>query len=303
MSLRRILFFFLSLSALLSFSLFAEPSLTVATYNIANYTLATRMVENTYMRAYPKTEAEKDALRAVIKAMDADVLALQEMGPQPFLDELLRDLKSEGVNYPHAQLLEAADKDRHVAVISRRPFAAVRKHTDLSFKYFDGTESVKRGLLEIHIDTGVGTLALFVVHLKSRLTDRKDDPESAQRRAAEATAVRNRMLERFPKPKESGALFMILGDFNDVRTNRPLQSLTKRGRTEIARILPAADSRGEVWTHFYAKRDTYTRVDHMLVSPALDRFVQNGTARIYDGPGVREAGDHRPVIARLDFAR
>ena len=280
----------------------AAETLTIATYNVANYTLAGRFIEGVYMRGYPKTEKEKHALRAVIKEMDADILAIQEMGPQPFLDELRRDLKNEGVDYPFAELIEAADADRHVAVLSRRPFTAVRKHTDLAFKYFDTPQTVKRGMLEVRVKTASGELALFIVHLKSRLTDRKDDPDSAQRRASEALAIRDRLLRLYPKPEAGNARFMILGDFNDVRVSRPLEILVKRGRLKISELLAAADSQGEVWTHFYEKRDTYSRVDHILVSAAVKPFVQNGLARIHDGPGVREASDHRPLFVRLNFA-
>ncbi len=296
----RIVLLCISLFALRS--ALAAETFTIATYNVANYTLAGRFVEGAYMRGYPKTEKEKHALRAVIKELNADILAIQEMGSQPFLDELRRDLKNEGVDYPFAELAEAADADRHVAVLSRRPFTAVRKHTDIAFKYFDTSETVKRGMLEVRVKTVVGDLALFIVHLKSRLTERKDDPDSAQRRASEALAIRDRVLRLHPKPAADDARFMILGDFNDVRVSRTLQTLVKRGRTKIAEILPATDSHGEVWTHFYEKRDTYSRVDHILVSSALKQFVQNGIAHIHDGPGVRDASDHRPLFVRLNFA-
>jgi endonuclease/exonuclease/phosphatase family metal-dependent hydrolase len=61
------------------------------------------------------------------------------------------------------------------------------------------------------------------------------------------------------------------------------------------------DSRGESWTHAYRKNDTYTRVDHVLVSAALRPAVVGGSARIYDGAGWREASDHRPVIVTLEL--
>jgi hypothetical protein len=41
---------------------------------------------------------------------------------------------------------------------------------------------VKRGLLEITLATTAGDLTLFGLHLKSRFTDRPDDPMSAVRR-------------------------------------------------------------------------------------------------------------------------
>ena len=108
------------------------------------------------------------------------------------------------------------------------------------------------------------------------------------------------MLERFPNP--ATARFIVLGDCNDSRTSRALGFLQKRGKTEITILLSAPDSRGETWTHSWRKEDSYSRVDHILISPGLIGAVKNRTARIYDGDGVRDASDHRPVFMVLDLA-
>lgn len=287
---------FLLFNLLLSAGLSAE-SLTVATYNVENYGPANRMTEAGYRKDYPKPEAEKRALRTVFRALNADVLVLQEMGGQPHLDELRRDLKTEGLDYPHAALATASDADRHLAILSKRALTGVATHTDLTFKYFAGQETVKRGLLEATVATTAGDVTVFAVHLKSRYTERPDDPMSTTRRAAEATAIRDRVLKIFPDP--TAARFLILGDCNDGRTSKAVGFLQKRGRTEITKLLPAADSRGETWTHAYRKEDSYSRVDQILVSPLLLPAVKGGAARIHDGPGVREASDHRPVVAEL----
>ena len=54
----------------------------------------------------------------------------------------------------------------------------------------------------------VGLVAVKVEHqaqkLKSRWTERRDDPEAALRRGREATAARDRVLELFPEPAEAG---------------------------------------------------------------------------------------------------
>jgi endonuclease/exonuclease/phosphatase family metal-dependent hydrolase len=274
-----------------------SETLTIATYNVENYGPANRMTEVGYRKDYPKPEPEKRALRGVIRGLGADVLVLQEMGDQPYLDELRRDLKIEGCDYPHAALASAADADRRVAILAKRPLRTVTTHTDLQFTYFGERETVKRGLLEATISTAAGELTIFAVHLKSRFTDRPDDPSSAKRRAAEATAIRDRVLSRFPVPAE--ARFIVLGDCNDGRTSRPVAFLQKRGRTEIARLLPAADSRGEVWTHAFRREESYSRVDHIFVSPPLHSAVRGGAARIYDADAVRQASDHRPVLVVL----
>ncbi|MDP3073417.1 MAG: endonuclease/exonuclease/phosphatase family protein [Opitutaceae bacterium] len=272
-------------------------TLVVATYNVENYGPANRMTEAGYRKDYPKPEAEKRALRTVLRALNADVLVLQEMGGQPHLDELRRDLRTEGLDYPYAALATASDADRHLAILAKRELRGVVTHTDLAFTYFAGKETVKRGLLEATVATTAGDVTIFALHLKSRHTERPDDPGSALRRAAEATAIRDRVLKRFPDP--AAARFVILGDCNDSRTGKAVGFLQKRGKTEIAKLLPAADSRGETWTHAYRREDSYTRVDQVLVSPGLLAAVKGGAGRIHDGPGVREASDHRPIVVEL----
>lgn len=270
---------------------------TVATYNLENYLSTDRMVEGIYQRDYPKPEAAKSALRSVIRSLAADIIVFQEMGPLPYLKELQHDLAQDGLEYAHAELLEAEDAERHVAVLSRRRLKTL-KHTDLSFDYFKKIERVKRGMLELRVQIGSGEITLFVLHLKSRFTDRSDDPMSALRRAGEATVVRDRILSIFPDPEM--ARFLVLGDFNDVPRSRPLAALSHRGKTAIATVVPAMDSRGETWTHCYRKEDSYSRVDYILVSPGLESSIVGDRARISDGSDTLLASDHRPLSVVLD---
>jgi len=294
----------LRLGAALFFALFSlrtrAESLTLATYNVENYGSVDRMTEAGFRRDYPKPEEEKAALRTVIRALGADVLALQEIGSVSALEELRRDLRAEGLDYPESAFLEAEDQERHVALLSRRPLRAVRRHGDLAFAYRGGTERVKRGLLEAVVGTPAGDLTIFVVHLKSRLTERPDDPGAADRRVAEAAAVRACIRARFPDP--SAGRFVILGDCNDGARSAALRRLATMGGTTIAWRLPAVDSRGETWTEAYRWEGSYSVLDHILVAPGLRTAVRGGSARVYDGPGVIEASDHRPVLVILQFA-
>jgi endonuclease/exonuclease/phosphatase family metal-dependent hydrolase len=275
-------------------------ALTVATYNVENYLVTDRMADGVFRQAYPKPESEKAALRRAIAGFAPDVLALQEMGKPSFLAELQADLKAEGHDFPHAIVLEAADEARHVAFLSKVPFKELRRHTNVPVRFLGQADVVKRGVLEVTIATAHGDLTLFVVHLKSRRTERKDDPEGVAQRSAEAEAVRNLVLSRFPDP--SKALFAVLGDWNDTRNSKPVRTLAKRGYTIVGEILRAYDSRGETWTHAYRRQDSYSRIDYILVSPALKEFVDGkGNARIYDGPGAREASDHRAVFAAFNL--
>lgn len=248
---------------------------------------------------YPKPEPEKAALRAVIREAAADVIAFQEMGDEAHLAELQRDLAREGMDYPHSAWLAAGDPERHVAVLSKVPFVRVERHARIPVRYHGTDDIVKRGVLEVVFMAGEAEISLFVIHLKSRYTDRRDDPGSATQRAAEAVAVRDLVLDRFPDP--STARFLIAGDFNDARDTRPLRAVTKRGDTQIARILPAADDRGDAWTHRYRGNESYSRVDFILVSPGLEAWAKALEIRVVDTPRVRNASDHRPVVLKLEW--
>ena len=287
--------------AVLASSSALADTFTIATYNIDNYTVTDRMTPEGYRPGYPKPESEKTALRAVIHALHADVLVLEEMGPQPFLDELQRDLAKQGDDYPHAFWVDGPDPERHVAVLSKRAWKTATPHPDLEFTYRGRLEKVKRGLLEVTFTAAGGDFTLWAVHLKSKLAedDDENDPQSANLRAAEALAVRQTILDEFPDPGSSR--FAILGDFNDGKGSKPVQDLLRRGRTNITSMVPAADSHGEVWTEFYAKQEIYSGIDHFLVSPGLRGAVRDGRAIIFDAPEVSLASDHRPVVVTLDF--
>jgi hypothetical protein len=72
--------------------------LTLATFNVENYTVADRMVDGVYRKAYPKPEKEKAAIAAAIRGIAPDILAVQEMGPQPYLDDFQRELRAAGTS-------------------------------------------------------------------------------------------------------------------------------------------------------------------------------------------------------------
>lgn len=272
--------------------------LRIATYNLRNYLVMDRMVSERWRPSYPKRESEKAVVRKIIRETDPDVLAIQEIGTVDFLEELRTDLAREGLHYSYAVHLSGPDPDRHIALLSKAAATEVVKHTDLSFKYLDRRERVKRGMLEVSYDDGEGGIfKLFVVHLKSRYAEDEEDPESNLRRTREAEACRNRIIDRtYNLKKES---FMILGDFNDSPNTAPLRRFYRRGDLEIGRRVPAQDRRGEVWTYFYKKQGQYSNIDGFIASPAILPRIRGGRGHIVDGPDVLTGSDHRMVYLDL----
>jgi endonuclease/exonuclease/phosphatase family metal-dependent hydrolase len=276
----------------------SAESIRLATYNLNNYLVMDRQVGAVWRPSYPKPEAEKAIIREVIQQASPDILAVQEVGTLPFLEELRADLAQDNMHYPYAIHMEGADAVRHVAVLSKLPPTEVVKHQDLNFKYHGRRELVKRGMLEISFERADGSVfKLFVVHLKSRWTDVKTDPESQQRRTREAEACRKRIIER---TYDMGVTdFLIAGDFNDHPGSGALRRFYRKGALNLGALVPASDSRGEQWTYFYRKEVVYSLVDGFIASGALAPQLVTGSGHVVDAPSVLLGSDHRLVYVDL----
>jgi endonuclease/exonuclease/phosphatase family metal-dependent hydrolase len=278
--------------------LVAGESIRLATYNLNNYLVMDRMVKGGWHKSYPKPESEKAEIRKVIRQVMPDVLAIQEIGPHSFLKELKADLAQEGVIYSHSVHMAGDDPIRHLAVLAKIAPIEVVRHQDLAINYQNRDTFVKRGMLELSFARPDGGLfKLFIVHLKSRRTNVQSDPKSLERRTLEAEACRDRIIERTFGMDITD--FVIAGDFNDHPESAPLRRFYSRGSLEIGKLVPASDSRGESWTHYYKREKVYSMVDGFIVSASLLPRIKNMCGHIDDTPGTLKGSDHRMVY--LDF--
>ena len=263
-----------------------DARLRIATYNVRNYLVADRLVDGKWRKEHPKPEDEKTALREIIAKVNPDVLALQEMGTLPFLEELRRDLQ--------------LDEERHLAVLSKIPFEGVLQHNILGYKYFNEPGVVRRGLFEVQFKTGKVHWSLFTVHLKSKRTERKEDPEAAIKREKEATAVRDFLKKKHPPANNYP--YILCGDFNDTPNTKPIARILKSGSNRLARYIYCRDSRNRVWTHYWRRGATYSQVDYIFASYGLLNLLPDGkrhSGHIEDSSGTLKASDHRMVYVDL----
>jgi endonuclease/exonuclease/phosphatase family metal-dependent hydrolase len=271
-------------------------TLRVATYNVQNYNLEFRRIGEQREPEYPKPENEKAALRFIIRAANADVLALQETGGQEFINELQRDLEREKLVYPYVAVLEGPDKKRQLAILSRRPFKKVLRHPILPLRDAGNVEGVSRGLLGVTFDTPGGDFTFYTLHLKSRLTRDSADPLAGLQRLAEATAICSILRETHGSTPN--AWILIGGDFNDDPTSSPVRRFFSVRQTPPFTPIPARDSRGETWTYRNIRADFYSRSDYFMISPLLSKQVC-GPASIADLPAGDFASDHRLLFVDL----
>lgn len=296
------LFLFVSGSA------FAADTFTIATYNVDTY-----LDQPTASRPHVKTAEARAKVCDVICAMNPDVIALEEMGTTNALMELCASLKAKGEDFPYWEHLQGWDTNIHVAVLSKFPIVARHPHTNDEFLLDDKRFRVSRGFAELEIQPAPGfTFTLIAVHLKSKVPDSGADPD--EQRLDEAKILRQIINDHFKADPD--ARLLVLGDFNDEKDSDSVREIIGRGKLKLVDTRPAErngddatikssynEPRNVTWTYFYGKDDTYSRIDYILLSPAMARYWHKGGTYAATVPNWGIASDHRPIIAAFDTGK
>ncbi len=306
--------------------------LTLATFNLENLGIRDGEVSPETRARLPR---HVQALRTVLRRVDADAVAFQELLDPALLDPLLVDL-----GYPHVVVGERGSSPLVSGVFSRHPLRdprPVARGTDFSvLDRKTGMEIVIQGpfsrpSLEVTWDVPGFPVTLLVVHWKSKIPSftpaRAEcalDPwqslgDAAEgrlvtevRRLAQAVQLRKTVDRRLREDPE--ARVVVLGDFNDTLESEGLRILCGDARScdspslVAKELLPceAAVSLDRRYTQIY--RGRREMLDHILMSRSLlPHFVD---ARIYneylldaeDPVGLRlysADSDHAPLAARF----
>lgn len=294
----------LSLVALATLALpcFAE-TFRVATYNVENY-----LDVPTETRRQTKSEESKAQVRANIKTLKPDVLAMQEMGQLSALKELQASLKADGIDLPHLEFVQGWDTNIHVCVLSKFPIIARRSHTNDSYLLGGRRFYVSRGFSEVEIQvTPDYTFTLIGAHLKSRRP--VPGADEAEMRSEEAKLLRSHVDARIAA--DPNINLVVCGDFNDNYNSAGIKAIMGRGKNVLVDTRPAEKNgdykpnpanprwfpRNVAWTHYYGVEDSYSRLDYIMLNQGMAKeWVKSGTfALTLANWGV--GSDHRPIVA------
>jgi endonuclease/exonuclease/phosphatase family metal-dependent hydrolase len=259
---------------------------------------------------FKKKPAATKKLAERIKALDVDVLAVQEVENIEALDEFVEGQGLRRAGYRHLVLVEGND-DRliDIAVISRLPIGAVTSWRHRTYENRPRERPIfSRDLLQVDILSEDRRRILFTLlnnHLKSRLAKNEQErKEGNQRRKRQAETIASIIAER-PPPGP----YVILGDLNDTPTASRLRALPDLGLVnalkdpdETGGPYPADDNppRTKAWTHRYRAegRTDYELFDQIWLSPDLaakqsGAWIQRRTTKGGD------ASDHDPAAVSL----
>lgn len=269
--------------------------IVVASYNVANYLLADRQRDGVTIRNAPKPEEEIAAVVKVLSQIQPDIVGLMEIGDESMLDDLRNRLRTAGLDYSHREWVKGADEERHIALLSKYPIVERNSRDDVRFELEGKILRMNRGILDVTVQVNQHyRLRLVGAHLKSRRA--VPDYDQALMRAKEAWSLREHITQILAISPDTNLL--LFADLNDTKNEYPVREIIGwRGTPNYMMDLWLRDSRGEHWTYYWKTADEYSRIDYLLVSPALVKEILAEKCGINDSPFWNEASDHRAIYA------
>ncbi len=279
--------------------LFAAPNeIVVCQYNVRNYVNEKPKGPDDKYGTKAKPESEIAALLKIIKDINPDVLGVCEMGTPDRFEDFKKRLAETGLGYTDFEYVQAADADRHLALLSRFPIISRNSATDVSFELDGKQEKVRRGFLDVTVQVNPDyQLRLVGAHLKSKLPTPEGEAIIRRYEAQKLRAHLDKILTGDPQVN-----LVCYGDFNDTKNEPMFAEISGvRGTANYMSDLWAKDSLGDKWTYYWKVADQYSRIDYLFASPALFREVVLAKSHVYRSEvnDWADASDHRSVFTSI----
>lgn len=285
------------------------PKCQAETFRVASYNLENYLDQSTQTRQ-AKSPESRIKIRESILSVNPDVIALQEIGTTNALLELRSALKAQGCDFKYWEHESGYDTNIFVAILSKFPFVARRPHTNEAFLLHGRRIRVSRAFAEVDIQVNADyVFTLITAHLKSKRPVGVAD--EAELRLEEARLLREKIDARLAINPNLNLI--VLGDFNDGKDSPSTKAIIGKGRTRLIDTRPAErngddtetlrpglEPRNVVWTHYYGKEDTYSRIDFILLNEGMAREWKRDETYIAKVPNWGQASDHRPIVAAFE---
>jgi endonuclease/exonuclease/phosphatase family metal-dependent hydrolase len=299
--------------------LLCSGALRIATYNVENlfdHVDDPALVDNNDDLPMAKPEAQCRAIADTISAIDADVIALEEIES---LDALVwfRDTYLSDRGYEYIASIDAGDgRGIENGVISRVPISNPKTWVGLELggvhpatfgdrgaeNWFAGQPlKFRRTPLRIDVDVPPGTelagelttapisLTLFVIHHKS-------GRGSEYWREAEAAKVVELISEA--QKERPGRPIALLGDFNAAPADKVLDIYRQAGLIDT---LARRDTDGPTAATFLTHASSRT-IDYILVDPSLATELVPDSAFVFATPILPKDLDYRDTAPPPGYA-
>lgn len=239
----------------------------------------------------PKPRAQMERLAASIRALNADVLAVEEVENRDYLQRFV-DVFLPDMGYRHVVLFEGNDtRGIDVGLLSRIPVGAVESRRHVSFPSTDGApQRFNRDVLAVTLLPPSGPpLEMWVVHLKSNAGGRE---EAEPIRLGEARELRRMLDEELTA--DPGARIVVAGDFNDTPDSATIQTIIGTGEQAL---WSAGSELADPAIVTFNEGEHRSVIDFLLCSPAMAKQYVAGSIQAPQGSVETTGSDHNPIAA------
>lgn len=226
--------------------------------------------------------ARADEIVEGIRAIDADVLILQEVETQKCIDALKERLGDEYTDYHIGEVREAASMD--VAVLARadREIEVVTHRQDPFVREDGETRRFLREFLEIHLRSQGQEVIVFGGHFRSKVND---DPVQRRAEATRARQIVEEVVQEHPE-----ALIVLGGDLNDTPGSDTLEILMDGDF--MHRV--AEDLYPDDWT--INSNGRLNAIDHLLLVNGHGEVLPDSVKIVREGNALG-GSDHAALVA------
>lgn len=266
-------------------------------YNLKNYLKMKRRVDGESLPNAPKPEREVEGIVTMIAKGKPDAVGLVEIGSMDEVKDLQSRLKAKGIDLPHAEIIEAYDDVRRIALISKFPIVSTDHQKELGYMLGEKRFQFRRGIFDATLQVNPDyQLRALGVHLKSKRE--VDEGDQALMRRNEAHLLRKHTESILKETPDTNLI--VFGDFNDTRNEIPIKAIQgKYGSAGYLKDIQAADDLGYKWTYLWSYADQYSRFDYLFVNKGLVGEVDRDRSFIVSDPVWFTASDHRPVVTTI----
>ena len=283
--------------------------ITVATYNLLNFTDNIDDPDSPFDQDRGKSQKAIDALGEVFKAMNADIIGVEEIEKKELLKDFCNKYLSESKYF--ISFFKSWDPSGiSVGLLTKYPILNEKLIEDVFLKDENGNTMLfnygflkekpipfSRGILKVTVKIKKGEeVTFYVVHFKAGMSE-----QSPERRIAEAQALREVVRKEYTKDKNVD--FVVLGDFNEtprsntvkiiegLDTNMPLRNVFTLSSQEISNKERAS----------HPSYNPYRPIDHIFISPGMVENYVKDSAQVFKHPKAPDVSDHLPVMCKFMF--
>ena len=238
-----------------------------------------------------KPRPEMERLAESIRALNADVIAVEEVENRGYLQRFV-DVFLPEMGYRDVVLFEGNDgRGIDVGLISRIPIGEVRSRRHLRFPGHDGGQArFNRDVIAVTLEPkDAEPFEVWVVHLKSNAGGRE---ATEPIRLAEARELR-RLLDK-ELVDDPSARIVVTGDFNDTFDSKTMQTIVGNS---VNAMWSAGSELNNPDMVTYNQGEFRSVIDFLLCSPEMARSFVKGSYRNPQGSVETTGSDHNPISA------